>query len=268
VFRRRDNATQTATRENETATMSKPPTLHNQTHLRDHFIYYNLHKGCWSLKSTVSYDATQSSHFHPSVKGRVTGHADTILATCTTTKISETGRQRVIREKRKNVHAGIIGTRCLVGPQYVFVTTELTDSMTYNPYKRSDFYDRATGVAVTTATYVLLRSGGSDNPPRVYYGNQLYYAHWHGRPDSAESRGFVSCAELIGWIGENDFTGTVYCNGLAKYDCRDGHLFFYNGDDGANEPEYNRLIDALRYDGCAVARRTLSRLVGKEYKQR
>ena len=195
--------------------MSKPPTLNNQTHLKNHFIYFNLHKRCWSLKANQSLQATESGLFGASVKGRVTGHADTILATDVTTKISEAGRQRVIREKRKNVHAGIIGKYVLAGPSKKFVTTELTRTLSYNPYKRGDFYDRETDATVTTARHVLLRSGCDGNPPRVYYGDDLYYAYWTesddgvDRIDHANTTGFLSKAELYRWIGWTHFTGFI-----------------------------------------------------------
>lgn len=107
-------------------TMSKPQFLKNRTHLRRHFIYYNLHKRCWSLKSTQSNEAGPMGVFHPSVKGLVTGHADTVLATRITCKVSEAGRQRVIRENRKNVHAGIVATTCIANPRGKFPTSTLT----------------------------------------------------------------------------------------------------------------------------------------------
>jgi len=198
--------------ETETAKMSKPQRLNNRTHLREHFVYFNLHKRCWSLKALQSYDPTESSLFHTSVKGRVTGHADTILLSDTTTKISEAGRQRVIREKRKNVHAGITCVRCIVEPDKQFVTTDKTRTMSYNPYKRADFYDRESGRTVTTAPYVLMRSGCNDGPPRVYYGDELYYAYWtdeEGGIDHEHTTGFISKAELYYWIGITHFTGFV-----------------------------------------------------------
>lgn len=246
--------------------MSKPTKLNNRTHLHKHFIYFNLHKRCWSLKAEESGDARQPEYPEgraPTVtmrKGRVTGHADTILAVNATTKISETGRQRVIREKRKNVHAGIVATRVVVGPTIPFVTTELTDTMTYNPYKGATFTDRKIGTTVTNATYVLMRSGCDGGPPRVYYGNQLYYAHWEGDAGREDSRGFISSVELLNWIGLSEFTGKIYANGSLKYECRDGHLFYADNDERADYPEYERLKGVLEWDGCSVARRTLEKL--------
>lgn len=247
--------------------MAKPTKLNNRTHLRSHFIYFNLHKRCWSLKAERTVQPGDRL-FHPSVKGRVTGHADTVLAVNCTTKISESGRQRVIREKRKNVHAGIVCTTCIAEPKPKFVTSELTQTMSYNPYKRGDFYDRDTGVTVTDPTYVLLRSGCNGDPPRVFYGNQLYYAHWAGGNDGAGPTGFLSSVELLNWIGLTEFDGKISCNGSLKYECREGHLFYADGYDRDDSSEYERLLDCLRNDGTAIATRTISKIVGKEFKQK
>lgn len=69
-------------------------------------------------------------------KGRVIQHATTLsLANCVFT-VSEAGRQRVIREKRKNVHAGVQGTLIdAVNPG------ECERKITYDPYRYSTFVD-------------------------------------------------------------------------------------------------------------------------------
>lgn len=57
-------------------------------------VYWNIHKKCWSIKH----------------KGKVIKHADKVsLADCTF-HVQPAGRARVLREKRKNVHAYICGT--------------------------------------------------------------------------------------------------------------------------------------------------------------
>lgn len=61
-------------------------------------VYYNLHRHLWSVQGYV--------------KGRgwrIIGHASELLLDNVVFKVSEKGRQRVIREKRKNVHAYAIG---------------------------------------------------------------------------------------------------------------------------------------------------------------
>lgn len=58
-------------------------------------VYYNLHKKTFSIADYKT--------------GLVVGHGDCFTLTCPTFKVSETGRQRVLREKKKNVHAYVIG---------------------------------------------------------------------------------------------------------------------------------------------------------------
>lgn len=209
-----------------------PNKLNDRTHLKNHFIYYNLHKRCWSLKALESLEPGASDLFHPAVKGRVTGHADTVLATLAHTKISEAGRLRVIREQRKNVHAGIVGQSVIAEPRNKIITTDTTPSMSYNPYKRPDFYDRATGATVTTARHVLLRSGCDGSPPRVYYGDDLYYAYWtddNGSIVHEHTTGFINSGDLYKFIGLAHFTGFVrrVSRPLETYlTCRDGHAEF------------------------------------------
>ena len=63
------------------------------------FVYFNLHKKCLSVKALEGES-----------KGRVIAHADSVELVNATFKVSQAGRQRVLRERRKNVHAGVVGT--------------------------------------------------------------------------------------------------------------------------------------------------------------
>jgi hypothetical protein len=54
-------------------------------------------------------------------------------------KVSEAGRQRVLREKRKNVHAGVKGTRVFRIPNK---DSLFFQPAYYNPYKYETFVDR------------------------------------------------------------------------------------------------------------------------------
>ena len=107
------------------------------------FAYRNLHKGCWSLK------AMEGPH-----KGRVVAHcADVALAACEL-RVSEAGRQRVLRERRKNVHAGVVGHVLAAVPQYQREGKPLR----YNPYEGPTF--TAEGRAVRAADVVHLGQRG------------------------------------------------------------------------------------------------------------
>ncbi len=89
------------------------------------YVYYNLHKHKWSIKCLDS----------GRLYGRVVGHADQLLLKDATFKVSEAGRQRVLKEKRKNVHAGVVGY--LQSPPWPSMDT--STPVTYNPYKYETF---------------------------------------------------------------------------------------------------------------------------------
>ena len=93
-------------------------------------VYRNLHNGKMSVQQG----------------GLVVGHCDEILINRAEFIVNESGRQRVIKEKRKNVHAFVTGYLFHL-PSPAVVGT----SVSYNPYKMGAFYVRETGEAVTKA---------------------------------------------------------------------------------------------------------------------
>lgn len=100
-------------------------------------VYRNLHKGCLSVRQGTI----------------VRCHADNVVLKNARFIVSENGRQKVIKEKKKNVHAFVEG--------YVVHArdTDWVDDyhwyeMTYNPYKTKGFTKRTTGEVCTTAKYV------------------------------------------------------------------------------------------------------------------
>jgi hypothetical protein len=83
------------------------------------------------------------------------GHCNVICLQDVVFKVSEAGRQRVLREKRKNVHAGVEGVMCEDG----FWTKELNDGsvpVTYNPYFMRSFQHKDLGLPVYEAKSALL----------------------------------------------------------------------------------------------------------------
>ena len=106
-------------------------------------IYRNLTKGCWSVKALAT--------------GRVILHMDTIAISNGTFKVSERGRQRVLREKKKYVHAGVVGII-----ENVPNTLDGWSRVRYNPYTTSTFVD-LNNSPIHTAEKVYLDSDG-----RVY----------------------------------------------------------------------------------------------------
>ena len=90
------------------------------------FVYFNLHKRVFSVKALEGKD-----------KGRVIGHRTMLAIDSPTFKVSEAGRQRVIREKRKNVHAGVVG---FLTSSYDWTKEEVSwTPVLYNPYVFSSF---------------------------------------------------------------------------------------------------------------------------------
>ncbi|ALF02233.1 hypothetical protein SEA_LADYBIRD_92 [Mycobacterium phage LadyBird] len=87
------------------------------------FVYWNLHRGMWSVKALEGPD-----------KGRVIARHQHVVLRNVIGKVSEAGRQRVLREGRKNVHAGLVGE--LVQGEAVNLPDR---KVTYNPRKYSTF---------------------------------------------------------------------------------------------------------------------------------
>ncbi|AFV51219.1 hypothetical protein First_0089 [Mycobacterium phage First] len=89
------------------------------------FVYWNLHRGMWSVKALEGPD-----------KGRVIARERHVILRNVIGKVSEAGRQRVLREGRKNVHAGLVGE--LVQAEAVVLSKDARP-VTYNPRKFETF---------------------------------------------------------------------------------------------------------------------------------
>lgn len=104
------------------------------------FVYYNLHKKCWSIKALEGHK-----------KGLVIAHVDKLQLKNVTFKVSEAGRQRVLTQKRKNVHAGVVGT--LVKWDYFMKPNA---EVVYNPYLFENFRYKPTGIQANRADNVIM----------------------------------------------------------------------------------------------------------------
>jgi hypothetical protein len=72
------------------------------------FVYWNFHKRLYSIRAEEGEN-----------KGLVLAHANKLLLERPTFRVSEAGRDRVIAEDRKNVHAGVVGKLvAMVGETY------------------------------------------------------------------------------------------------------------------------------------------------------
>ena len=88
--------------------------------------------------------------------GRVVAHSGCVVLRDAEFRVSEAGRQRVLRERRKNVHAVVRGT-LHTGPA---PSDDLMASASYNPYTAGYFFDRATGGELAAAEWAVLGNAG------------------------------------------------------------------------------------------------------------
>ena len=88
-------------------------------------VYYNLHKHTFSI----------------SRNGRVIAHADFVKLTDVEFRVRQGGREKVLKDKRKNVHSFVIGTLmdyCKF-PCDNLPSEPNSNIVTYNPYKYNSY---------------------------------------------------------------------------------------------------------------------------------
>ena len=103
-------------------------------------VYYNLHKKCLSIRH----------------KGKVIEHAQEVTLTDARFHVQQAGRERVLKQKRKNVHAYVSGKLkesfwFIQAPKYIWTAKQ---RVTYNPYKYKNFVDKETLEPVASAEVV------------------------------------------------------------------------------------------------------------------
>ena len=104
------------------------------------FVYFNLRTQLWSVKALEG-----------PRKGRVIAHRAIVTLKDCRFRVSEAGRQRVLREQRKNVHAGVEGSWARASR-----AGQGKRSVTYNPYQAPTFVERSTRAPVFTAPSAVL----------------------------------------------------------------------------------------------------------------
>lgn len=122
-------------------------------------VYRNLHNGMYSIKA-------RSGNF----KGLVVAHANQVWLDDVEFVVSEAGRARVLREKKKYVHAFVRGTlSSFIGfdrqgladgiwnhKDDIETMSEHGEEFTYNPYRFSTFVDRETESELHDAAHAFL----------------------------------------------------------------------------------------------------------------
>lgn len=131
--------------------------------LANMYIYRNLHNDCYSIR----------------YKDYVIAHAKELVLYNVTFKVSEKGRQRVLHERRKNVHAYALATfiDSALGLEFTGNYTSdrailddvellqdnlapLSNQAWYNPYKVETFVDGVTFEPITKARQVHMHDSG------------------------------------------------------------------------------------------------------------
>ena len=93
---------------------------------------------------------------------RVIARRELVLIKDATLVVRESGRQRVIKERRKNVHAAIVGTwtRDKKIIKRILKKKNQMKHVTYNPYEYNLFTETTTLLPVVVAGWALLDSEG------------------------------------------------------------------------------------------------------------
>lgn len=106
-------------------------------------VYRNLRNGLLSIKQN----------------GVVVGHTDSLVLENIKFIVKESGRQRVLREQQKNVHAYVSGHILVSGnvKEDAGLVEEIT--VVYNPYKMDKFSTR-TGVRLKGCKYLTINKSG------------------------------------------------------------------------------------------------------------
>lgn len=122
-------------------------------------VYFNLHRKTWSCKSRKT--------------GRVVAHADVVVASYGATMVvQEAGRQRVLQEQRKNVHAfaRLDHGECFTdGEGWRLYAQSLPNAVkvSYNPYRAGHFYRTDTQEPVESVKSIIMVAL-PEKPPEVW----------------------------------------------------------------------------------------------------
>lgn len=101
-------------------------------------VYFNIRKKYFSIQQD----------------GKVVGHQDFVVIRQPKFKVSEAGRQRVLKTKRKNVHAFVVGE--LSGDRSIYRYKDLLTEVTYNPYHHTTFVNKKTLQPIHDASWAML----------------------------------------------------------------------------------------------------------------
>lgn len=105
-----------------------------------YYTYRNLNKGGFSVKH----------------RGLVVNRNDSMIIDNGEFRVSLPGRNRVLKDKKRNVHAYIVSDNF---ESRDFKLTKDCLEVTYNPYKAEFFYIKTSGKRIDKADKILLKDG-------------------------------------------------------------------------------------------------------------
>ena len=110
-------------------------------------VYWNLHKKCWSVQCCKS--------------NKVVLHANELTLTKCNFVVRKAGQKRVREERRKNVHAFVVGEITEAHPY------RMPDNwrVSYNPFKNDTFMQGDDSILTATDVQLITSSMGN---PEVY----------------------------------------------------------------------------------------------------
>jgi hypothetical protein len=113
-------------------------------------VYYNLHKNVFSVRH----------------KGKVIAWGNRVTIENPEYVVREKGRQKVLKEGRKNVHAFVRGTLSDIDifNDHYGSMRPMPQEVTYNPYKYDSFMASHTNQPIKRAKWARLMKRGDDRP--------------------------------------------------------------------------------------------------------
>ncbi|HFK1543388.1 TPA: hypothetical protein ACGXM3_005210 [Bacillus cereus] len=118
--------------------------------------FWNLHLNVFSLEGRTMENGAK--------KNLVLAHGNNIILLNVKFTVRESGRQKVLREQKKNVHAFVKGNFMgIAGYNEKLILGAGMREAYYNPYKQDSFTDKETGKKLEGAGIVILAD------KRIYY---------------------------------------------------------------------------------------------------
>jgi hypothetical protein len=125
-------------------------------------VYWNLTRNCWSIRDVAT--------------GRIHAHADKVSVRGAQFVVQPAGRARVLRERKKNVHAFVRGELAVfssegIEGEWLAATPRQWNAVTYNPYQDESFMRLEKGQRVEPIKWSpFVEMGITLDKPTVFAG--------------------------------------------------------------------------------------------------